>query len=160
MNPLEHNECCHHASDKNKKSCEHTASLGHILNCLYALKEETQWAHWTVSGPYFESWHKLYGQHYEQLTNLLDDFVEHLLMHHHGKTLHLCSQTQHRELKQTNHQDSLKQMENLYRHSEEIQNHIRSLFQSALCPSLIDLLTEGLRTLEKQNWFYKSSLST
>lgn len=51
-------------------------SLGRVLAGSYALQLQTQYAHWNVRGPFFDSLHQLFQRQYEDLQVAVDDLAE------------------------------------------------------------------------------------
>lgn len=163
--------CCHGAADHCKeKDHQHHCCMKHhecsgtkvsfqsLFECLIHLRDQTLFAHWTVGGMIFASWHELYEKHYEQLNDLIDSYVEAALMHHivleiGGKDC--CKKS----IKSHNFEQSKRHMVALSEHLKHAVSMIQELIKSNPELCMQDLLTQLSVVLEKQAWFYKNCLS-
>jgi DNA-binding ferritin-like protein len=149
--------------------CNHSAPdfalnehIVHLVAQMQVLAYHTQLAHWQTKGPWFPSWHEMFGSHYESLVEMIDTLAEHL-RYRHGHLPGTLLQAIHH----------LNEPVFPKEHGDAILHHLLHLTQAVmvkseqlmtLCAELnlqttLDILIEQMRAFEKMVWFYHSTES-
>ncbi len=145
-----------HGDPHRENLCGLQEKFQEIFEILLDLRHQTQVAHWIVGGEHFSCWHEMYARHYDQLNNIMDDYVEMILMH--NLTIKDCHSYSNRLIRSHCSIGSKKQMFEIMEDLKHLIVVIEKLLVHEPRMCIQDTLTQSVRTLEKQAWFYKNSL--
>ncbi len=147
-------------SEENRK--EIVAGLSSLLADSYTLYLKTHNFHWNVTGPMFQSLHTLFEEEYTELALAVDDIAERI------RTLGYpapASYSEYMELASIKETRGVPEAEEMVRllveANEAVVRTARSAFpaaEGANDESTADLLTERMRTHEKNAWMLRSIL--
>jgi len=134
--------------------------LVHLIGHMYVLRYHIQLAHWHTHGPWFISWHEMFGDQYDQLDDMIDGLAEHV-RYRHGR----LPSTLLAAIKDNNEiafpDDCGRLIINHLKHmTKKLLSHYEQLMK--ICAehdsqTTLDILIEQARFLEKIVWFYCSS---
>lgn len=141
---------------------EIVGGLSSLLADTYTLYLKTHNFHWNVTGPMFQSLHTLFEQEYTELAIAVDDIAERI------RTLGYPapgSYSEYTELSSIEETRGVPEAEEMIRllveANEAVVRTARSAFpaaEKANDESTADLLTERMRTHEKNAWMLRSIL--
>ncbi|MGB3694005.1 MAG: Dps family protein [Spirulinaceae cyanobacterium] len=136
--------------------------LSSLLADSYTLYLKTHNFHWNVTGPMFQSLHTLFEQEYTELALAVDDIAERIRTLGYPAPASYSEYTELASIQETRGVPEAEEMVRLLVEANEaVVRTARSAFpaaERANDESTADLLTERMRTHEKNAWMLRSIL--
>jgi starvation-inducible DNA-binding protein len=136
--------------------------LAHLLADTYALYVKTQHFHWNVTGPMFQTLHKMFDEQYHELAESVDPIAERIRALGHPAP---GSFSQFAELTSIDEETGVPAAEEMVRQlvlaHEAVVRTARTVLASAEQNGdqvTVDLLTERMEVHEKTAWMLRSLL--
>lgn len=147
--------------EENRKAI--AANMGGFLADTYALYLKTQNYHWNVTGPLFESLHKMFEEQYKELAEVVDKIAERIRALGQKSPASFSDFSRLTTLKESAPDPTDEEMVRaLIDDHEAITRSARNIFKQTeqfKDPATADLLTERMESHEKFAWMLKSVLS-
>ena len=141
---------------------EIVGGLSSLLADTYTLYLKTHNFHWNVTGPMFQSLHTLFEQEYTELAIAVDDIAERIRTLGYPAPGSYSEYTELASIEETRGVPEAEEMIRLLVEANEaVVRTARSAFpaaEKANDESTADLLTERMRTHEKNAWMLRSIL--
>jgi len=149
-------------TEKNRQAV--AAALNQLLADEHILYNKTRNYHWSIEGPSFMEFHKLYEGQYDELAEIIDQIAERIRTIGHfaeGRLKEYLGLTDLLEPSTTN--DQQKQVKNLLDDHETIIRYIRKqidiIDEKYKDAGTVDFLTGVMKQHEKIAWFIRSYLN-
>lgn len=138
-----------------------TEPLKQVLADMYVLVLMTQNAHWNMMGPSFIGLHKLFESQYNELSGFVDEIAERIRALGDNTPASLQAFLDMTRLSEpealTEELDALNTLHETHKKlSGFLEDHISELAEDD--PATADLLTDLLRSIDKQAWMIGSHL--
>jgi starvation-inducible DNA-binding protein len=134
--------------------------LVNLIGHMQILRYHIQLAHWQTHGPWFISWHEMFGTQYEQLDEMIDTLAEHV-RYRHGRLpstlLAAIKDYNEVEFPDDGGQLMLNHLKHMTKKLLTHYEHLMKICAESDSQTTLDILIEQARFLEKMVWFYCSS---
>ena len=148
-------------SDENRHAI--ASGVSRLLADSYLLYLKTHNFHWNVTGPQFDSLHKLFEEQYTELAAAIDDIAERIRALGEFAPGSLATYLELASIQEeTGHPDASHMLSQLVADHEAVAATARSLFplvEQAHDEVTADLLTQRLTVHEKTAWMLRSHVA-